>query len=279
MVRVTLVNADELKQYPPEKVIGEFAAVCYDTNTDRIKPENIAKRIIETDHGSPQSAVSFRFEVRGISRVESHQHVRHNVGIRHNQRSQRYVDEDGCEFITPPSIAQDPIAFLEYQWVMAQTKKSYVRLKELGIPGEDARYVLPNATETKINSVFTYEALVHFCHKRLCNRAQWEIREVARQMVAEVEKVSPMLASYLVPKCGYDGYCREKKGCCGLMPTKEEVLSGYHAQEKMKRDLAEAMITHATDEKLFKKLNLDLVGVERVHTTKTTDNGRNHGDH
>jgi len=230
-MRVTLLNADELKQYPPEKIIGEFAAVCYDTDIENVAPEKIAKHCIESGHGTPQRAVKFIFHIEGVSRAFSHQFVRHNIGVTHNQRSQRFCRESDFPYVVPISIAYSSCE-QEYCELMDQIGQLYTKMINCKIPAEDARFILPNACETQLNSAFDYQALVHFCHERLCSRSQWEIRQVAQAMVEEVKKVSPFLAQHLVPKCEADGYCREGKKCCGRKPTKEYVLEIFNKVTK-----------------------------------------------
>lgn len=227
-MKVVLTNKVDLQVFPPEEIIGNFARVCTDNN--KAKAERIARHCFDSGHGSPQRSVLFRFQISEVSRVFSHQHVRHNVGVAHNQRSQRYVDELGFSYVVPPSIENNPIALNIYEQFMEVADSTYYDLKQLGIPVEDVRFILPNATHTVINSVFTPQALIHYCNERLCARAQWEIREVARLMVKEVEQVSPLIAQYLVPKCEAMGYCPEKQ-TCGRKPTKKAVLDAYYTKE------------------------------------------------
>lgn len=227
-MKVELLNKAELQVFSPEQIIGDFARVC----TDSLAPaERIAKHCFESGHGSPQRSVLFRFQISEVSRAFSHQHVRHNVGVAHNQRSQRYVEEDGFGYTIPSSITHDLIALNYYVDFMEMAENAYNDLRDRGIPEEDARYVLPNATHTIINSVFTPQALIHYCNERLCTRAQWEIRQVARLMVKEVAEVSPYIASLLVPKCDALGYCPEKQ-TCGRRPLKKVVLDAYYFKEE-----------------------------------------------
>lgn len=223
MPKVTLLNKDQLLAFPLEEVLGEVARVSTDADTPS---EKITKHCFDANHGTAQRAILFTFQVSEVSRAFSHQFVRHNIGIAHIQRSQRYVSEDGFSYVIPPTIAKNPHALTIYEEFMHTCDLIYQDLKDLDVPAEDVRYVLPNGTHTIINSTFTPQALIHFCHERLCNRAQWEIREVAKLMVQAVVEVSPFLAGYLVPKCAFFGYCPEVKGC-GYFPSKKAVLSAY----------------------------------------------------
>jgi thymidylate synthase (FAD) len=219
---VQLLNVDELKDLFYQ--IGDFAKICYDSQNG-IK--HIGKHVIDTNHGSALRSVHFKFHVEGASRAFSHQYVRHSVGVDHNQRSQRYVEEDGFNYITPPSIKKNKVAEVIYVDAMEYLNTIYGDLKALDIPAEDARFVLPNGCETRVNTVFSLQAMIHFMNERLCNRAQWEIRRIASMMKDELEKYVPEILEYMVPKCEQLGYCIEGKKCCGKMPTKAKVLEGY----------------------------------------------------
>lgn len=222
--KVTLLNPEEIIK--ALETIGDFARVCYDSYA---KAEKIAEHVIEHNHATAYRHIKFRFSIEGVSRAFSHQHVRHNVGVEHNQRSQRYVDEDGFAYVMPPRISSNPEAQRLFDELMTDIKKVYNQLYNLGIPREDARYVLPNACETKINTAFSFQALRHYCAERLCTAAQWEIRKVARLMVEEVKKVNPEIAKYLVVKCHPNalGYCPEdlkRWEACRRRPHKKEVI-------------------------------------------------------
>lgn len=219
---VQLLNGQELRDIFYQ--VGDFAKICYDSDKGI---SHIGKHVVDTNHGSALRSVHFKFHVEGASRAFSHQYVRHNVGVAHNQRSQRYVDEDGFNYITPPSIKKNQIAEAIYVEAVEYANLVYYDLKNLGIPSEDARFILPNACETKVNTVFSLQAMIHFMHERLCNRAQWEIRNVALLMKDEIEKYVPEILEYMVPKCQFYGYCTEGKKCCGRMPIKSDVLEGY----------------------------------------------------
>lgn len=220
-MKVTLLNKDQLLATPPEVTIGEFARVSTDSDSSAVK---IAEHCLKAGHTTPLRSVHFTFHIDGISRACSHQLVRHKIGVDYVQRSQRYVNEDGFRYVEPPSIANsDSLSTkLTYREAMEQIDSAYKFLTFLGIPDEDARYVLPNACETQLNAVFSFHALMNFCLERLCTRAQWEIRAVAQAMAKEVAEVSPLLASYLLPKCDAVGFCPEVQSC-------GKVAKKYHA--------------------------------------------------
>ena len=85
---------------------------------------------------------------------------------------------------------------------------------------EDARYVFPNACETKIVITMNARSLLHFFNVRCCNRAQWEIREMATEMLKECKKIAPALFKKAGPDCVY-GKCGEGKMSC-KHPRKED---------------------------------------------------------
>ena len=156
--------------------------------------EAVAMHVLYHEHATAYRHVKLKFRIEVGSRAFSHQHVRHNVGIEHNQRSQRYVDEEGFDFVVPPSLLDvndgRPELRENLELFMLSANELYRELREAGIPAGDARYVLPNSCETKLHTSFSLQALRHYCAERLCSAAQSEIREVARQMVKCVRDVN-----------------------------------------------------------------------------------------
>ncbi|MBA7572757.1 Flavin-dependent thymidylate synthase [subsurface metagenome] len=165
--------------------------------------------------------------LEGISRALTHQLVRHRLAS-YSQRSQRYVTHETFDFIVPPSFEGKTVVTDEgeidavdyYKDVMAQSAEAYRRLRDaLGGSGEsaneDARYVLPNAAETKIVVTMNARELFHFFSERLCSRAQWEIRRMADEMLSLVRDVSPVIFGVIGPKCVQTGRCPEGKMSCG----------------------------------------------------------------
>ena len=126
----------------------------------------------------------------------------------------RYTNEAQFEYILPPSIANDPTARELFINQINLIQESYLKLAEM-VPREDARYILPNATETKMVLTFNTRSLYNFFSQRLCLRAQWEIRELAELMLAEVKKVAPLLFSKAGPSCEVEGICWEGEKSCG----------------------------------------------------------------
>jgi thymidylate synthase (FAD) len=154
---------------------------------DIIRLINLA---LQLGHFSVFEHISFTFAIEGISRACSHQFVRHRF-FSFTQQSQRYVKLNEPVFIIPPSIENNPSALKIFEGAMENIKKSYQQLLSLKIPEEDARFVLPNATETKMVATANARELMHFFKLRLDTHAQWEIRELAKKMFEMVSYVAP----------------------------------------------------------------------------------------
>jgi thymidylate synthase (FAD) len=159
--------------------------------------------------------ISFTFSVEGISRACSHQLIRHRTAS-FTQQSQRYVKVKGLfeNVVVPESIREK--ALQPYMEFIERTGDLYSRLLELGVPGEDARFVLPNATATNLMVTMNGLALRHFFGLRCCLRAQWEIRELADRMLLKVRSADPIL-SHFGPYCYQLGYCPEGRFSCGKL--------------------------------------------------------------
>ncbi|MBB6217436.1 thymidylate synthase (FAD) [Anaerosolibacter carboniphilus] len=231
----------------PEKVVAAAAKLCYsatgvDSIMEDLQPEKAEKfvgMLMGLGHESPIEHVSFTFAVEGVSRVLTHQLVRHRIAS-YSQQSQRYVKLDQFDYIIPPSIAEIPEAREKFIEAMAADqrlynelveilqKKHYQRLLQEGknekqaikmaekIAIEDARYVFPNACETKIVLTMNARTLMNFFDHRCCDRAQWEIRTLATEMLRLVRSVAPNLFKYAGPNC-IKGTCPEGSMTCGKM--------------------------------------------------------------
>lgn len=174
----------------PIETIAKIASICYDS--DPKNPLALVKHLYRSGHHSVFEHIYFTFKIEGISRACSHQLVRH----RHcsfTQRSQRYCSEDGFGFVTPPTI-RDGIFANDMKLI----ESWYNAYQIEDVPNEDARYILPNACETSLYMSCNLRELIHMSNERLCARAQWEIRDLVKQMVS---LVAPELQFMLVPKC------------------------------------------------------------------------------
>ena len=178
----------------PIETIAKIASICYDSNPK--SPMGLVKHLYKNGHHSVFEHIYFTFKIEGISRACSHQLVRH----RHcsfTQRSQRYCSEDGFGIVMPESI-QAIDEKRGFEALIYEIEASYNELCALGVPNEDARFVLPNACGTDLYLSCNLRELIHIANERLCTRAQWEIRELVKAMV---ELVDPQLQFMLVPKC------------------------------------------------------------------------------
>jgi len=170
-------------------------------------------KIVGMGHHSVIEHASFTFCVEGVSRALTHQLVRHRMAS-YSQQSQRYVSLEEPTFVVPHTVESDPTAMEVYGRVMDAIWDAYRELESIGIPPEDARYLLPNGCTTNITITMNARELLHFFSLRCCNRAQWEIREMADEMLALCMEVSPIIFSKAGPPC-VRGPCPEGKLSCG----------------------------------------------------------------
>ncbi|MEJ5226405.1 FAD-dependent thymidylate synthase [Thermodesulfovibrio sp.] len=226
LLKVSLIEHTPM----PENLVALSARLCYSpVGVDELREkmseeekEKLINLLRESGHLSPFEHASFTFAVEGISRACSHQLVRHRIAS-YSQQSQRYVSEEsGFDFVVPPIFKEDNLLNTLFKEAMEQSHKYYCKLlKELekrGIKGEtarqDARFVLPNAAETKIVITMNARELLHFFRVRCCSRAQWEIRALATEMLRLVKKVAPLLFKDAGPSCVV-GKCPEGRFSCG----------------------------------------------------------------
>jgi thymidylate synthase (FAD) len=213
----------------PERTVALAAKLCYspvgvEQLSERIDDgecERFIKRLLEMGHLSPFEHASFTFGLEGISRVTSHQLVRHRIAS-YSQQSQRYVKKTGrFEHVIPPSIKKNKTLSSRFRRVMDELQATYHEFVETGVPAEDARYVLPGAAETKLVVTMNARELRHFFRQRCCTRAQWEIRNMAELMLQRVREVAPTLFADSGPPC-IEGVCPEGEMSCGRVKTAEK---------------------------------------------------------
>ncbi len=206
----------------PEKTISLAARLCYSpTDIEGLEElvesgayQKLLRKILKLGHLSVLEHASFTFGIEGISRATTHQLVRHRLAS-YSQQSQRYVSfKDHIEFILPPSIGSSPEHKKRFVEAIEDIFELYKELIDDGIPKEDARYILPNATETKIIVTMNARELLHFFSLRGCERAQWEIRAMAKRMLSLVKKVAPLIFEKAGPGC-VRGKCPEGEMTCG----------------------------------------------------------------
>lgn len=230
----------------PEDTVAAAARLCYSKedigdlwkNCGERENSRYIQMLSEMGHESPFEHVTFTFGISGISRACSHQLVRHRIAS-YSQKSQRYVDECQFEYVTPPAIRGNDVLESIYQDTMCMIESRYdiirqalsSRYVESGMTqkdaekkaNEDARMVLPNACTTSIIVTMNVRSLWNFFKHRCCNRAQWEIRDLANQMLDICQTVAPNLFKYAGPTCAVTGKCPEGKMSCGH-PIKKEVI-------------------------------------------------------
>ena len=193
--------------------------------------QRLISNVIESGHGSTIEHIVFTFALSGVSRTLSHQLVRHRAGVAFDQQSQRYVKFKGAATMLPSTIAEgDPDLRTRYEEQVDGSLGLYGDLVAAGVPGEDARFVFPNATRTNIVMTANLRALIHMSGLRLCTMAQWEIRRLFQLIRQQIFTVSPFLGSFLAPKCVPLGYCDEfnnRDEHCPIRPHKDNVLSAW----------------------------------------------------
>jgi len=209
-----------------------FAGNMYEDALSSKEPEKIGefvRKVISSGHESPVEHVKFTFAIEGVSRALTHQLVRHRIAS-YSQQSQRYVTGAEFSYIVPPSFKKDEDILSRFVSTMEEIQKSYNELSSLlkknGIDGEkanqDARFVLPQAAETKIVVTMNCRELIHFFRERCCTRAQWEIRALAERMLQLVRHELPEVFASVGAKCEELNYCPEgPKFSCGKFPSKE----------------------------------------------------------
>ncbi|GAB4266839.1 MAG: FAD-dependent thymidylate synthase [Candidatus Rifleibacteriota bacterium] len=218
----------------PDRLVALAARRCYsnrpaDEIDDKLSESEISRLLNflrQRNHLSPFEHADFSFSVDGISRALSHQLVRHRMAS-YSQESQRYVNYMKVEtlpFITPPKIAQNEKALEIYNKAIEQTLSAYRNMVKAGIPPEDARYIFPNAVETKFVFTMNARSLFNFFEQRCCMKAQWEIRTLALKMLEEVRKVAPKIFKNAGAPCQFENspYCRENDPDCPMFKAMKE---------------------------------------------------------
>ena len=202
----------------PEETIALAAKLCYSKSTINDLNEKISqkdqtdfiKKLMDMGHESVLEHVSFTFGVEGVSRVLLAQLTRHRLAS-FDVQSQRYVRIHGIELVMPESIRKSDF-YTEAGSLMEDVMNLYQAMVDAGIPAEDARYVTPQAVPTGLVMTMNARELLHFFSLRTCNRAQWEIRELADQILRICKKEAPGIFSLAGPGC-VTGRCPEKKPC------------------------------------------------------------------
>ena len=193
----------------PAELCGEAASCCWKKNNH----EKSLKHAMESGHLSVLEHASFTFYIEDVSRVLLAQLTRHRIAS-FTVESQRYVRIDGCTLIVPESIQKMENAELREKALrnMAEAMQIYSELADSGVPAEDARYITPQAVPTSLYLSMNARELMHFFELRTCNRAQWEIREMADEMLKICRKIAPKIFLSAGPGC-VTGGCPEMRPC------------------------------------------------------------------
>ena len=199
----------------PEEICGAAAATC----TDSENYERSLHHALESGHTSVLEHASFTFMVEGLSRAALAQLTRHRLAS-FDVQSQRYVKLDDWKAVIPNTVSQSGLV-MEAEDCIRNCMDVYQRLIDAGVPCEDARYVTPQAITTKLVMTMNARELLHFFSLRTCNRAQWEIRRLADEMLKICKKVAPIIFDTAGPGC-VTGTCPEKKPC-GHPRSKQEL--------------------------------------------------------
>lgn len=206
----------------PERAIAAAARLCYapvgaaelleTLGDDAVR--RVLRTILNSGHTSALEHASYTFAIDGVSRALTHQLVRHRLAS-YNQQSQRYVAyADEPAFIVPPDVDADPSRRRAFLGSCRASFAAYRAMLDAGALPEDARYLLPNAMETKIVVTMNVRELLHFFELRICRRAQWEIRELATTMLALAEPTAPYIFCDAGAACRR-GPCPEGTMTCG----------------------------------------------------------------
>lgn len=252
-MKVTLLNHTP----DPEKTIATAAKLCYSSSDieslkeglNEEKTQKFIEMLMELGHESPVEHCTFTFGIEGVSRSLTHQLVRHRIAS-YSQKSQRYVSENQFEYVIPESIKNNPTALQTYEYLMNAIQLDYETIRAALIEdfvnegmdpkaaekkaNEDARYVLPNACETKIIVTMNIRSLFNFFKHRCCNRAQWEIRAMAMEMYKICMEVAPSLFRHAGPDCVAKGQCSEGRMTCGEAMKMRNMFARIHADIKEK---------------------------------------------
>ena len=214
----------------PDALVAAAARICYKDVTagellqgeEKNLSKNLIAELFRSGHLSTFEHVSFTFGIDGLSRVASHQLVRHRVAS-FSQQSQRYVKMayDPEAVVVPDTIKNNPEALKIFNDAVKKSQQAYADLISMGISKEDARFILPHGHSTRLVMTMNARELHHFFNLRLCRRAQWEIQELARKMLILCREKAPILFEKAGPDCLF-GKCNEARSC-GKPITNEEL--------------------------------------------------------
>lgn len=206
----------------PEDTVVAAIRQCYSSigakelkqKTDEATKKRLIKQVIASGHTSTLEHASYTFAVEGVSRVTEVQLVRHRIAS-YSVQSGRYVKRKNGMYVIPPRILENKTVLKKYKKILKQNQDFYNEMLTNGILAEDARYIQPQSLKTKIVVTMNARSLLHFFSLRCCDRAQWEIREMAWKMLMAVRKVSPIIFENAGPTCMTEKICWEGDMNCG----------------------------------------------------------------
>jgi thymidylate synthase (FAD) len=206
----------------PEQVVAAAIRQCYSAlgpgelkkKIDKETKERLIKQVIASGHTSTLEHASFSFGIEGISRITEVQLVRHRMAS-YSVQSGRYVKRGAVKYTIPPKILENKTVLKKYKKYLTEANNFYNELIDGGIAVEDARYCQPQSLQTKLVVTMNARALLHFLELRCCERAQWEIRAMAVEMLKQVKKVAPIIFENAGPSCVSQKICWEGERSCG----------------------------------------------------------------
>ncbi len=211
--------------YDPDDLAALAARVCYSSQSvneidmDGDQKEKLIKRVVKSGHHSVLEHVSFTYALEGLSRVATHQLVRHRLAS-YSQQSHRYTTIKENSFVIPPSITENKEALAVYKDALKKSMELYSRLIDMGIKKEDARFVIPQGVSSNIVVTMNARELLHFFTLRCCIRAQWEIRDASVEMLRLAKDKAPVIFENAGPAC-VRGRCPEEKPCDNIPQIRE----------------------------------------------------------
>jgi len=220
----------------PELLCAAAANLCYSDisasdilqNMSKNKIIRLLDKVLLSGHHSVIEHITFTFAIDGVSRILTHQLVRHRVGIALSQQSQRYTSMNKASYVTPKTISNKPGLLSKYKKLMESCLAFYKELQDHDVPNEDARFILPQSLETRIVMTTNMRQLIHMYSVNACFRSQWEFRQLMHEIKKELKRISFKLASELKIKCFSTGYCSERSICKELemkIPKKEDLIN------------------------------------------------------
>lgn len=212
-----------------DNLAAAAASTCYASKPSLF----VLRKTIESGHESVIEHVSFTFKIEGVSRALMAQLTRHRIAS-FSIQSQRYCDMSDFRVVVPDSIKKDQSLLQEYGTALDAVKTFYLSAIKKGVPKEDARFILPNAALTDMVVTMNARELRHFFSLRCCNRAQWEIRALADEMLKICREHCPVIFESAGPGC-VSGHCPEARPC-GHPRTQEDVFAGNQKSEQSGRD-------------------------------------------